>query len=298
MTDSAAPIQVQGLGVSYGQKRVITDVSFKVEPGQVYALLGRNGSGKSSLVRCLLGWQQPNEGRAELFGQSAWSIRDRAMQRIGVMQESPDVPGGMRVDQVIAFCARFYPTWDAEDVATRIKRAGISFHVSAGSLSRGQKAQFALALALGPRPELLVLDDPTLGLDAVARRAFFETLVTELADRSVSVLLTTHDLTGVEGVADRVGILNQGRMILDESMEPLKARVRRLRWGSSLHPEPDLKGLDVLRMTRHPWGAEALVMGFDDSFQQRFESQGMDVEPMALEDLFIALVDEHEEVRA
>ncbi len=298
MMDSGALIQVQSLGVSYGKKRILTDVSFSVKPGQVYALLGRNGSGKSSLVRCILGWQQPNEGRVELFGHPAWSSRGRAMERVGVMQESPDVPGGMRVDQAVAFCGRFYPTWDSDGIAARIKRAGISFQAPAGSLSRGQKAQLALALALGPRPELLVLDDPTLGLDAVARRAFFESLVTELADRGVSVLLTTHDLAGVEGVADRVGILNQGRLILDEPMEHLKARVRRLRWDSRHHPEPDLKGLDVLRMTRHPWGAEALVMGFDEASQHRFESSEMDIEPMALEDLFIALVDENEEVRA
>ncbi len=292
------PIQVQNLGVIYGRNRVLRDVSITLEPGQVYALLGRNGSGKTSLVRCLLGWQRPSEGRVRMFGEKAWASRHRAMEKVGVVQESPSIPGGMRVSQVLQFCSRLSSTWDAASVARRIERAGISHNSMAAFLSKGQKAQLALALALGKGPELLILDDPTLGLDAVARRAFFEILVTELADRGVSVFLTTHDLSGVEGIADRVGILNGGRLLLNESMESLKASIRRLSWRSSLEMGSSLNGLQVLRSTHHPWGEEALVAGLDEATILRLRQTGAEAEALDLEGLFIAMVDERKEVRA
>ncbi len=291
------PIQIQNLGVSYGRNRVLRDVSIIVKPGQVYALLGRNGSGKSSLVRCLLGWQRPSEGSVRMFGEEAWTSRHRAMERVGVVQESPSIPGGMRVDQVLHFCSRFAANWDSAGVTSRIERAGIAQDSMAESLSKGQKAQLALALALGKRPELLILDDPTLGLDVVARRAFFEILVTEMADRGVSVLLTTHDLTGVESVADRVGILNGGRLLLDGSVEDLKAGLRRVSWPSRLELSQSLNGLNVLRTMHHPWGEEALVTGLDEESLLRLQQVGVEMEPLDLEGLFIALVDERKEVR-
>lgn len=294
----AAPLQIQNLGVKYGRIHVLHDISIKVEPGQVYALLGRNGSGKTSLVRCLLGWQRPSEGQAWLFGEAAWTCRHRAMERIGVVQESPEIPGGLRVDQALHFCSRLAAHWDSAGVAGRLDRAGISQKAMTATLSKGQKAQLALAIALGQGPELLILDDPTLGLDAVARRAFFETLVTELADRGVTVLLTTHDLVGVEGVADRIGILKGGRLLLDEPVEALKASIRRVRLRSGPEAGSVLKGLQVLRVTHHPWGNEALVAGLDEGSLQRLGQASAELESLDLEGLFIALVDERSEVRA
>lgn len=295
----ASPVQLEGLGVRYGRHRVLEGVSLGVAPGQVYALLGRNGAGKSSLVRCLLGWQQPSEGRAALFGEEAWTRRTALMARVGVVQESPAAPPKMSVGEILAFCASLYPRWDGAAVEARVARADISLKEAAGTLSKGQRAQLALALALGHGPELLVLDDPTLGLDAVARRAFFETLVLELADRGVAVLLTTHDLAGVEGVADRVGILAAGHLKLDEDLEALKGRFRRLRWTGQGPSEEALASLKVLRQDHGTFGGEALVGGFDPGTWARVPgSDAWEVEPVALEDAFIALVDGSKEVRA
>ncbi len=304
MSDSQrveAPVVLEELGIRYGRRRVIDSVSLRVEPGQVYALLGRNGEGKSSLVRCLLGWQRPSEGRAQLLGQEAWAGRDAAMNRVGVVQESPEIPRQMKVGEALRFCGALHAVWDEKGVLSRLSKAGVPLEANAGTLSKGQRAQLALALALGHRPELLVLDDPTLGLDAVARRTFYETLVTELADRGVAVLLTTHDLAGVEGVADRVGILRDCRLILDEALETMKHRVRRMRWKGAGPSEGLLKELQVLRREEAPWGGEALVAGYREESLARFgdgEAQAWDVESVALEDAFIALVDGNREVRA
>lgn len=285
-------IDVASLGVRYGRRRVLDGVSFKVEPGQVYALLGRNGAGKSSLVRCLLGWQKPSEGGVTLFGGDAWKTRAKAMERTGVVPEKPDLPPRHTLQELEQFCAGLYPRFDHAGFRARLDRAGISPKTKAGALSRGQAAQAMLALALAPGPDLLVLDDPTLGLDAVARRAFWETLVVDLAERGVTVLLTTHDLAGAEGVAERVGILHGGRLVCDETMETLKSRFRRLRWTGEVRP--DLEGLRVLRQSTGPLGTEVLVDGWtrDEGWPQ------LSMEQLSLEEVFIAWTDEHEEVRA
>ncbi len=285
-------IDVESLGVRYGRHRVLEDVSFRVEPGQVYALLGRNGAGKSSLVRCLLGWQRASEGSVRLFSADAWKTRAQAMERTGVVPEKPDLPPRHTLAELEAFCAGLYPRFDHAGFRARLDRAGISRKAKAGSLSRGQAAQAMLALALAPGPDLLVLDDPTLGLDAVARRAFWEALVVDLAERGVTVFLTTHDLAGAEGVAERVGILHGGRLVCDETLENLKHHLRRLRWSGEANP--DLRGLRILRQSSGPFGPEAVVEGWIEDRQQ----PGLHAEPLSLEEAFIAWTDEHEEVRA
>jgi ABC-2 type transport system ATP-binding protein len=126
------------------------------------------------------------------------------------------------VRDVVAFHESMYPTWDRAAVQARLARVGVPETSTMSSLSKGQRALCALALALGSRPELLVLDDPTLGLDVVARNDFFSDFIGELAERETTVIVTTHDLAGVEGIADRVGILQGSRLALDEEVEKLK----------------------------------------------------------------------------
>ncbi len=218
------PIAVEHLSVSYGSHMAVDDVTLSVPRGCVYALLGRNGAGKSSLVRCLLGQQKPRSGRVTLLGLEAWSGRARAMRRTGVVPEEPDAPPNMTAPRIAAFCARLYPAWDAAFVEERFRRFEIPSDVPFGRLSKGQRGLVSLTLALAHAPEVLILDDPTLGLDVVARRTLFEELVGDLADRGTTVLLTTHDLAGVEGIADRVGILRDGRLVVDEEMEALKLK--------------------------------------------------------------------------
>ncbi len=160
MTD---PIRIEGLTVRYGRATACRDVSLAVAPGSVYALLGRNGAGKSSLVRCLLGQQKPSAGRALLFGGESWTTRKTAMARIGVVPEEPDAPPAMTARELSDFCRRVYPRWDAATVSSRLARFGVPDKTPFGRLSKGQKGEVLLSLALGHAPELLVLDDPTLG---------------------------------------------------------------------------------------------------------------------------------------
>jgi ABC-2 type transport system ATP-binding protein len=296
-------VSARDLLVRYGgnPKPTLEEISLSVPGGSVYALLGRNGAGKSSLVRCLLGQQKPTAGGCFLFGDDVWKRRARLMARVGVVPEDPDAPPSMTARQLSAFCARVYPSWDAPSVLARLERFGVPAATPYGSLSKGQRALVALALALAPSPELLVLDDPTLGLDAVARRAFFEELVGELADRGTTVFLTSHDLAGVESMATRVGFLKGGRLVLDEDLETLKGRFRRLRYANEQTEErteygQELSGFDAVKVKVRGWGVEAVVSNYGDETFARFSAlEGVvdaEASALSLEEIFIAVAGE------
>ena len=216
-------LEIDGLSVSYGRTRVIEGLTLAVPRGSVYALLGRNGAGKSSLLRVLLGQRPATSGRVLVLGEDPWTRRTSLMARVGVVPEEPDAPPEMTPAQLSAFCARLHTRWDGAAVEDRFRRFEVPVSRLFGSLSKGQKGAVMLALALGHQPELLLLDDPTLGLDVVARDAVFKEVIGDLADRGTSVFVTTHDLRAIEGIADHVAILHDGRLALAGRLEALKA---------------------------------------------------------------------------
>ena len=221
---TAGPLSCEHLTIRYGRTRVLEDVSFVVPARCVYALLGRNGAGKSSLVRCLVGQQRASAGRATLFGADAWRDRTRLMARVGLVPEEPDAPPEVSPERLLALMPNLHPRWDVDGSRQRLQRFAVPLDTPFARLSKGQKGAVMLVLALGHSPELLILDDPTLGLDVVARDAVFREVIGELADRGTTVLVTTHDLAAIEGIADRVGVLSDGRLVLDEPLEAMKER--------------------------------------------------------------------------
>lgn len=293
MIGEAAVLSVEGLQVRYGARTVLDGVSFEVPRGSVLALLGRNGAGKSSLVRCALGLQKPAHGAVRLFGEDAWASRPRAMRRIGVVPEEPDAPPDMTAGELLAFCAPLYPTWDDAAARTRLERSTVPLRVPFGRLSKGQKGAVMLALALAAGPELLVLDDPTLGLDVVARRALYDELIGDLADRGTTALVTTHDLDGIEPIANHIAILHDSQLVVSEDLDALKGRFRRIRCGGTAGPfawEP----FEEIAAAEKDWGREAVVTNFTEerleAFVARMGSSDVEVGAVSLEEIFLSLV--------
>jgi len=301
MTGPASALSAETLTVRYGKKIALDHLSLSVERGGVYALLGRNGSGKSTLVRVLLGQQAPAAGQASLLGKASWKHRSELMARVGVVPEEPDAPPAMTLRQLEAFVRPLYASWNGRAFADRLFRFGVPAEVPFGGLSKGQKGLALLSLALAPNPELLLLDDPTLGLDPVARRAFHEEVIRELADRGTTVFLTTHDLAGAESIADRVGILRDGKLLVDEPLEGLKARFRRIRYANEATDErtefgTELDAFDAVQVKVRGWGNEAVVSDYDDGKFDAFRAQDgvVDAEAgsMSLEEIFLAVAGE------
>jgi len=296
--NSNAVVKLNNVSVGDVKSTAIDDVSLSVSPGSVYALLGRNGAGKTSLVRCLVGQQKPTHGVVTIFGRSVWNDRASLMSRVGIVPEDPDAPPEMTTTEIVRFCARLYPKWDAAGVAERLRRFDIPQTIPYGRLSKGQRRQVLLSIVLAGSPELLVLDDPTLGLDVVARKELFEELVTELAERGTTVVVTTHDMPGIEAIADRVGIMKEGRLVLDEDLETLKWRFRRLRYATAPVPAEsvELNQLETTSVRRWGNGTEAVVSNYDDVLLERFRSvsgvRNVEVSPMSLEEIFIAVAGE------
>jgi ABC-2 type transport system ATP-binding protein len=291
---SDGPIAFSGLSARYGATRVLDDVSLSVQPGAVYALLGRNGAGKTTAVRCLLGLARPSAGRALLFGRDAWSHRTDAMARVGVVAEEPDAPPSMTAEELARFSAHLYPRFDRRAFDERIRRLGVPARAPFGRLSKGQKAQLALALAVCAMVDVLVLDDPTLGLDPVARRELFAELVGQIADRGTTTFITTHDLAGIEGIASHVGILRDGRLVVNDDLEAVKATFRHVRLGRGAQlAGPELEPFRTMSVKIGAFGVEAILGRYhEEPFERWRRSAGLDdvdVAAMSLEEIFAAV---------
>ena len=291
----------ENVSVRYGPREVLRNISFSVETGRVYALLGRNGSGKSSLVRCLLGQQKPSSGQAWLFGVGSWKSRDALMRSVGVVPEEPDAPPMMTADQISKFSSRIYPSWDTAGFRSRLERLSVPLEVPFGRLSKGEKGSVLFALALASNPSLLVLDDPTLGLDPVVRHELYSELIGELADRGTTVFITTHDLVGIESIADRVGILAGGGLAIDEELEALKHRFRRIMYKNEITDArteygTELDRFEASRVLVRGWGVDAIVSNFEESAFEDFRRQqgvaSAGAFAMSLEDIFLAIAGE------
>ncbi|MEO8383467.1 MAG: ABC transporter ATP-binding protein [Acidobacteriota bacterium] len=291
MSDLA--LTAEDVTVRYGKRMAVDGVSLSVPIGSVYALLGRNGAGKSSLIRVLLGLLRPDQGQATLLGEDVWRNRARLMERTGVVAEEADAPPEMRLRDLGWMSSRLYARWQQGAFDERLTRFDIDSAARFGELSKGQKKQVALALALAATPELILLDDPTLGLDVVARKSLFEEVIADMADRGLTVFIATHDLGAIESIADRVGILKNGRLVLDEELETLKNRFRRIRFAG---PADTLAEANLTVTWSRPWGSgtEAVATNYDDLALDRLRQRARTAEvvPMSLEEIFMAVVGE------
>jgi ABC-2 type transport system ATP-binding protein len=205
-------IEVDELVVTYGRLRAVDGVSFSVEAGEVLALLGPNGAGKTTTVEALEGYRRPHTGSVRVLGLDPLNDHDALVRRVGVMLQSGGVYPGIRPLEVLELFASYYD--DPEDPAFVLERVGLAHRRTTTwrRLSGGEQQRLSLALALIGKPEVAFLDEPTSGID-VAGRQVIRDLIEELRQTSVTVVVTTHDLEEAERVADRIVIIDQGKVV-------------------------------------------------------------------------------------
>ncbi len=218
-------IETHRLTRRYGARFALDGLDLKVPRGQIHAIVGANGAGKSTLFRILLGFLAPSSGEARILGRDCRELTPDDRARIGFVNEEHTLPGWRRVDEIMAAQRKLYPRWNQALFDEVLGH----YHVEPGQrvseLSRGERAGFNLALALAQGPELLILDEPTLGLDVVARRAFLEALMYRSSGEDCTVVYCSHQMDEIERVADQLILLERGKLRAMATPEELVARV-------------------------------------------------------------------------
>ena len=267
-------IETRALSKRYGRKLALDHLDLAIPRGRVHAIVGANGAGKSTLFRILLGFMPPSAGEARILGKDSQALTPQDRARIGFVNEEHTLPNWMRVSQVMAMQKHQYGRWNQHAFDGVIGHYHVLPEQKIGQLSRGERAGFNLALALAQMPELLVLDEPTLGLDVVAKRAFLESLLYSNAADECTVIYCSHQMEEIERVADNLIILERGRLMHMSAPEEFTARVSH--WVADVPfkgPDPrTVPGLlDVQRLDGlHHY----LVLDQDDGFEQFLRASG------------------------
>jgi ABC-2 type transport system ATP-binding protein len=217
-----AVIDVAELTRRFGATVALAKVSVSLPRGAVYGLVGANGAGKTTLIKHILGLLRAESGSVRVFGLDPVADPVGVLSRIGYLSEENDLPGWMRVDELIRYTRAFYPAWD-DAYAEELRRTfALDPAAQVKTLSKGQKARLGLLIALAYRPELLVLDEPSSGLDPIVRRDILGAVIRTIADEGRTVLLSSHLLDEVELVADHVTMISHGRIVLSAPLAAIK----------------------------------------------------------------------------
>src|SRR3954470_9923371 len=220
---SDAVIEVSGLTRRFGGRTALDSVSLSLARGGVYGLVGANGAGKTTLIKHLLGLLRAESGSVRVFGLDPVADPVGVLSRIGYLSEENDLPGWMRVDELMRYSRAFYPSWDdayAEELRGMFALDGTA---KIRTLSKGQKARAGLVIALAYRPELLLLDEPSSGLDPIVRKDILGAVIRTVADEGRTVLFSSHLLDEVEEVADHVTMIDKGRILMSAPLAEIKA---------------------------------------------------------------------------
>lgn len=283
-------IHINGLVKYFGGRCVLRGIDLKIPKGCIYGLLGRNGVGKTTLIRILLGLEPPTRGSTSLLAEDSWSLSSQTKSRIGYVAEGHHLIQGYRVKRLIALCRALSPTWDQEFFEHLFQTFRLPLDRKVKALSAGMRAQLNLALAMAADPEVLILDDPTLGLDTVTRRQFLELAIDLIQKQGKTILFSSHILADVERIADRIGILVNGALVVDCPLEDLKTRVTQVRVIFKEAPPPVIPLAEIIRSQTE--GREVLltVANWDEHKRAMVEALGP-VEccekRMSLEDIFL-----------
>ena len=205
-------IETDALCLRYKNKAALHNLSLALPRGGIHAIVGANGAGKSSLFRILLGFATPTGGSARVLGCDSGALTPAMRGRIGFVNEEHTLPGWMRIGELAAMQARQYPQWNAERYAQVLRNFNVAPSQKIVQLSRGERAGVNLALALAQSPDLLILDEPTLGLDVVAKRAFLEALLFISLEEDATIVYCSHQMEEIERVADNLVILERGAL--------------------------------------------------------------------------------------
>jgi ABC-2 type transport system ATP-binding protein len=292
-------IQISGLTKTFGRQVVaVNALDLQVQRGTVYGLIGRNGAGKTTTLRLLMGLLKPSSGTALLLGQDFWRASAQVREQVGYVSQQLHLPEWMSLAELNRYCSHFYAAWDADWARQLARRWDLPWERPLGQLSTGGQRLAALIGALAARPELLLLDEPGAGLDAISRHSMLSCLAEALQDgRPSTILLSTHQLSDLERLATQVGIMDHGRMLMEGTVDDWQATMRRVQVvfeGDSVPESFSIPG--ALRSTILGPVITGVVRMVDEAQLdglRQLPNARVFVFPLNLEELFVELLQPH-----
>lgn len=289
MTD--AVIAIDDMTRRFGRFAALDRVSLRVRPGIVVGLIGPSGAGKTTLARHVLGLLRPDSGTVRVFGRDPVADPAGVLVRVGYLSQDRDLPGWLTFDQLLRCTRAYYPKWDDAYAADLRQSLQLAARARLRNLSHGERSRVGLVLALAHRPDLLVLDEPSAGLDPVLRRHVLQAVVRAVADDGRTVILSTHELGDIERVADRVAMIVGGRIAFEADTDELKQthRAVTIRLDDASDRPPEVSGAFAWERAGAEW--TAVVTGPPEVWRNALAERGGKVvgeRVPSLEEIFVA----------
>lgn len=287
-------IETKGLTKLFGLTLAVNSLDLVVPKGSVFGFIGVNGAGKTTTVRMIMGHLHPTFGEVYTLGTDPWSHGEPERRRIAYVSENMDLPPWMNPGEVIEFNSSFYPGWNRSLAERLLKEFGLHDAGRYRSLSKGQRRTLCLILALCQNADLIVLDEPTLGLDVVARHKFLDHVLDLACDGNRTVFISSHLLSDLERVVDRIAIIRKGHLRLAGELEELKERIRKIYLPIAVERETLSRYFDLVRYESSEGTTIFTVLDFDEGrFRALCEAvrcgEGVRVYGFNLENLFAEL---------
>jgi ABC-2 type transport system ATP-binding protein len=297
--NSQSVIRLNSVSKRFGKTVALDRVSIDVPPGVVFALLGENGAGKTTMIRVLLGLERPDDGSAEVLGLDSRQDSMEIRRRVGYVAERPTLYDWMTVDEIGWFASGFYADGYLENYRAMIRRYGLEPSTKLKNMSKGMKAKVGLSLSMAHDPAVLILDEPTSGLDTLVRREFLESMVDLTADGR-SVFLSSHQINEVERVADIIAIVRAGRVLLTESLDDLKKTCVEITATLQSGDVPFEVAGSVVQLETSGRQARIMMRGDADqlsnSVKQHPSVLSVEATTPSLEDIFVAYMKSNAEI--
>lgn len=287
-------IEVKNVYKSYNKFQALKDISLSVKSGEICGLIGENSAGKTTLIKCMAGIYKPDKGIITYDGEAVYN-NPSVKEKIGYVGDTNDYIGFYTISRMVYMYETFYPDFEKEKFNYLNKTMQLPVNKRVMTLSKGQKMKLAFILELSKNPDYLILDEPTSGLDPVAKAHFFDFLVQEVELRDIGVLISSHNLDGLERICDSIVMMHQGTVEQQTSLEGMKEKLVKLQAVFENGAPKELKNLpEILNM--HNIGSiyTMIIQNYNDDFKEKLYQAGagfIETVDLSLEELFVALKD-------
>lgn len=284
-------VELVGISKQYGSNKAVDSLSLQVPRGSILGFLGPNGAGKTTTIKMMLGLLRPDEGGGRILGLDMVRDTVAVRQSVGYVAEAQQMYGYMTVQELLAFCRRFYRRWNDKLASGYLEVFRLPLREKVKNLSKGMKTQLAVVVAMAPEPELLILDEPTAGLDALSRQEFLRIILEEISVQGRTVFFSSHQLQDVERVADQVAIIDRGKLLAVKPLDELKTTVKKIRIVFQQEPGVDFLSWPGVREVNRQ--GSAFLLAVDDRLPdilgrlKEYPHFALEVIDQNLEEIFI-----------